>query len=621
MQTSEKLTFNDLPQVKDFSFAISGISVSDFNPVSFKFRSINDNLLDFNNLEILDVNNNPIEFTLTDENNHFSFNFESGFIKTNKILYAYNTKEYINIEGYKKDGKVFFKINEIPFEIETNFSFLDKIIIDTIDTNVSFDLFVNSNPINYEISVDPIYTLGGNLTGNVFSDTKLKIQNYSLNSLNSIPNLLSFSDTGLSGIFNSGNNLFVLKDADEIEFEYLNEFLIYTNTIFGEKITKLNSYRGNFYNNNSLTLNRSNSNTYSKSSLFEGYWNNSFIYSGRNKNYNLSYFIQNLNYVGDPLLIPVSVKFEPSYPLNNSNYKSEYITGYKIINSGLYSGSPPEVKFSKYYFVDGISQALNTLLFSTGCSNLIPVNYIGNSTGEASGFLTLKNIRLNNFYGQGVNVFKAAFGYTSYSDGSGYTGAPIISWGTGGNCFSIADAIGESGQFKKIHNTSAKVSSHADYLNGKILTKNIYSEEGVVTGYIISGLKITNIGSGYNKLFPPKIKFNRSSEDPLTDDASIELLYKKNGLYNFTGDWSISYNFYDSINNKINNYNGFFSGDFDAPIGEDAVNLNINLIKLDHTEPISGILTIKIGDNSNYKILQDYIYSDRYFDQNPEALE
>lgn len=595
MQTSEKLTFNDLPQVKDFSFILSDISISDFNYVYFKFYDT--------------------------ESNVFSFDFENGFIKTNKILYAYNTKEYINIEGYKKDGKVFFKINEIHFEIKTNFSFLDKIIIDTTDTNISFNLFINSNPINYELSVNPNYSLDGNLTGNLFTDTKLKIQNYSLKFLNSIPNLLEFSGNGLSGTFNSGNNLFVLKDIDEIKFEYLNEFFIYTNTIFGEKANKLSSYRGNFYNKNSLSLNRSNNNIYSKSSLFEGYWNNNFIYSGRNKNYNLSYFIQKLNYAGDPLSIPVSLKFEPSYPLDNSIYKSEYVTGYEIKNSGLYSGSIPQIEFSKYYFVDGISQSLNNLLFSAECANSIPINYIGNSTGEASGFLTLKNIRLNNFYGQGVNVFKAAFGYTSYSKGSGYIEAPIISWGTGNNCFSVADTLGESGQFKKIDNTKAKISSHSDYLNGKILTKNLSSEDGSITGYMISGLKITNIGSGYNKLFPPKIKFNRSSEDPLIDDASIELLYKESGLYNFTGDWNISYNFYDSINNKINNYNGFFSGDFDAPIGEDAVNLNINLIKLDHTEPISGIITIKIGDNSNYKILQDYVYSERYFDQNPEALE
>lgn len=593
MQISEKTIFNDLPQVKDFSFTISGISISDLNLVSFNFYDTG--------------------------SNYFSFNFKSGFLKTNKILYAYNTSEFINIEGYKKDQKIIYKVNDISFENSINFSVLDKLIINTINTNLLCEIFINSNPINYSISVDPIYSLSGNLTGNISSDINFKIKDYSLKFLNSTPDLLSASGSGLGGKFYSGNNIFVLTDIDSSNFEYYNNFLIYSNTIFGEKVTELSSYRGNYYTNNALSLSRNGANLYSVSSLFDGIWNNKFSYSGKNKNYNLSYFVQNLDYLGNELIVPASVKFEPAYPFDNSIYKSEYITGFILTNSGLYSGNSPTVNFSRYYYVEGISQDLNTLLFSTGCGNTILINYIGNSTGEASGYLTLKNVRLSGFYGAGINLYKGAFSYVSYSNGSGYTGVPIISWGTGGECFSIADVSGESGQFKKINNTYADIQSHSDFLTGYPLTSGISGIDGSITGFIITGLQITNIGSGYNDIFPPLINFNRSTGDLLTNNASGLLLYKKTGLYNFTGEWNISYNFYDSNNNELNSYEGFYSGNFNVPIGESAINLNINLTGLDHTVPISGLLTIKIGENKNYKILQNYIYSDRYFSQETGA--
>lgn len=603
MEISEKITFEKLPQVKDFSFLISGINISDFNPVSFEFYDIG--------------------------SNYFSFNFQDGFLKidkkflkTNKIIYAYNNKELINIEGHIKNNKLFFKINDVVSDTDINFSNLNKIIINNIDTTINFDIFINSNPINYSFQVNENYPYQGILSGKINTDIPFYVKDYSLLFYNSNIDLLS-GVSNLTGKISSGSNNFTLKDIDASNFQYLNSFSINFKTIFGDLFNQFSSYRDNFYNKKTISLNENLENIYNKSLLFDGIWtNNSFIYSKNIQNFNLNYLVQQLDYFGSNLKTPITLIFEPFQPLNNDYYTSEYITGFSLLNSGIYSGEVPSLTFSKYFYVDGVQQSLNNLLFSTGCQNTIRVNYSGNSTGEASGYLNLRNVRLNNFYGNGINTFKAAFDYISYSQGSGYTEAPTIIWNTGGNCFSIADVYGESGQFKKINNTKSKIKAHADYLNGLPLTSGITGEYGEITGYVVTGINMTNIGSGYNSTFPPKVNFIRSQNDLLNKDATGIFNYKQRDLYNFTGNWSMDYYFsnVDINQNKINpvflNNKYFFSGDIIVPFDKNSIFLNINLSGLDHTSPISGLLTIKAKNESEEKTIQKYIVNNRYYKTN-----
>lgn len=608
MQITGKASFNDLPQVKDFSFFISGISVSNLNPVYFLFYDTQSNV--------------------------FSFNFYNGFLKTDKTTYLYNTNELIDIQGYVKNNKFYYKINDIEFETNNNFSYLDKIFIDSIDTKVSFDLFVNSEPINYSFQVNNTYPFTGILSGKIITDVPFYIKDYSLSFKNSNAQLLS-GNSNLTGKMLAGNNVFTLKDIDASYFQYLNLFSINFETIFGNLLNDFSSYRDGLYNKKILSLKESPFNVYEKTLLFNGSWNNNeFEYFPNNENYNLTFLIDNIDYLGVNYPSLLSFKLESFSPLNKNSYISEYVTGFELINQGNYSGKPPEAVFSKYYYVEGVSQSLNNLLFSTGCQDTIKINYLGNSTGEASGYLTLKNVRLNNFYGNGVNTFKAAFNYNPYSNGSGYTGAPIIIWQTGGNCFSIADSYGESGQFKKIHNTFARINSHADYLTGIVLTSGIKDNNNNVTGFVVTGLSITNIGSGYNSTFPPFVKFIRSQNDILNNDASGNLLYKKSGLYNFLTNWSINYNFpkensiffaedlldfnnlqiFDVNNNEINlipiNY---YSGDINVPSDKKYITFNIGLSGLDNSKTISSLLTLKLKNEFEEKTIQKYIKNNRYY--------
>ena len=594
MQISGNTSFV-LPQVSNLSFLISNISISNLNSLSFTFSDTG--------------------------SQSFSFNFASGLISTDKYISTYNTTDKTNIYGYINSSGITYSVNDVYGRQTGSFLNLNKLYAYVSGTVAYCDISIYSPQINYSLSFPSLYSFGGVLTGALTSDTVFDIKKSSVlfNNSNLYTNLLT--TTGLTGRINTGTNNLLFQDLDPSNFEYVNKFLISLSPTFGDIGSNVSTYRGNFYNRNAFGLTGYDSNIYSKSGLFDGVWSgNKFVYTDVSESFNLNYYAQNTDYVGTVLTIPASIKFEAINPSNNTSYKSEYVTGFNLTSSGLYSGNTPTANFSSYYYVDGIPQALNNLLFSTGCSSTLSINYSGNATGAASGYLTLRDIYLSGLYAAGINGFKGAFAYTSYSNGSGYTGVPIITWGTGGNCFSLPDKSGESGQFKKIHNTSGVVYTHAGSLTGLVLTSGYMNSGGIVTGYKVTGLTITNIGSGYNDTFPPKISFVRWTGDPLTSNASGVFSYKKTGLYNFTGSWNITYNFLDSTNYSLNKYSGYYSGDIAFPYNKNNLGINISLSGLDHTSPISGLLTVNMGYGSTQQTVQNYIYRSRAFDSATGAL-
>ena len=63
---------------------------------------------------------------------------------------------------------------------------------------------------------------------------------------------------------------------------------------------------------------------------------------------------------------------------------------------------------------------------------------------------------------------------------------------------------------------------------------------GTQTGYILTGFRITNPGSGYNSTYQPLVSFTRQAGDNLTKNATGIFSLKKTGLYSFTNTWNIS---------------------------------------------------------------------------------
>lgn len=588
-------TYFNLPQVENFSFFISGIRTSDLKYFSFNFIDANGFV--------------------------FPFVFESGLVHANKIICGYNNKELYNIEGYVKNGDLFYKINEIYGKATGHFSNLNKLSILISGDPIDCSLFFYSDPINYSFSLNPQYSLSGNLTGNFNSDVLFEIKDLSLKFLNSTEDLLEIDSSSVlfkDNIIYPGNNYFILKDIDSSNFEYNNPFITYTNTIFNELNFTKSSYRGDVYSKNVINITENPTNNYTGYSLFDGIWSgNNFIYTGERAILNLFFDLESLDYFGNEL--PISGKL--NFDLFSAYRFKNYITGFKLTNSGLYSGEEPSLEFSKYYYVNGISQAFENLLFSSDCSNKIFINYSGNSSGSASGYLDARNVYISGIYGNGINKFKAIFGYTSYSYGSGYTGAPIILWGTGGNCFSIADVSGESGQFKKIHNTKASIQAHADYLTGYPLTSGITGLGGVVTGYIVTGLQITNIGSGYNETFPAKINFLRWSGDNLNNNTS--------GYFNYINyididsvfkNFKISYNFLDSNDYVLSlDIYDAFTGAFIKPYGKNTINVKIEH-NFDYINSIKTPLIFQIYNYDYSRTFQKDIVLNKIYNPDPNAL-
>lgn len=590
-----------LPKVKNFSFLIDKINTSDLKYFSFTLSDLKD-------------------FP-------FSFVFESGFIYTDKIISCYNNKEASTIEGYVKNGNLFYKINETYGRMTGSFSNLDKLSISTSGNPIDCDLLFNSDPINYSIIFNSKYPLSGNLTGNFYSDTEFEIKDFSLKFLNSNNDLLekdlSF-DLLTNNIVYSGNNYFILKDVDPIELEYNNLFITYTNTIFDELNFKNNSYRGDFYSKQIINIAENELNNYVSYSLFDGIWSgNRFTYTGDATVLNLFFNLENIDYLGNEIPISGEIQFDLWSPYRAKHY----ITGFQLTNSGLYSGQPPTISFPKYYYVEGISQNFQDLLFSSGCSNKILINYSGSSSGGASGYLKSRDVYVSGIYGNGINKFKAIFGYTPYSSGDGYTGAPIILWGTGGECYSLPDVYGESGQFKKINGTKANIKAHSDYAVGYPLTSGITGQGGLITGFVITGITMTNLGSGYYnynllRTYPQNIYFNRYEGDLLNNDASGYFTYlnefdTSNNFSNF----NISYNFLD-----INEYNlglrtsdDVFTGLFSKPYGKNVMNIKIKH-NLDYVNPVYTNFYLKIQNNNISDIFMTGIILDKTYNPDPNAL-
>ena len=220
-----KTTFIKLPQVKNFSFFIGNIFLSDYKPVRFGF--------------------------VDNESFSFSFFFESGLLTTDKIVYGYNNKEPINIKGSIKNGNLFYKINDDLYgEISGSFSKLDKFGVFVSGEPVNCDILLNSDPINYSLNFNKDYVIGNKLTGNFYSDTLFDIKNFSLTFLNSNADLLEKDGSSsffLNNIIFSGNNYFTLNDIDVSKFEYDNPFITYADTTFNQLNLNKNSYRGGFY--------------------------------------------------------------------------------------------------------------------------------------------------------------------------------------------------------------------------------------------------------------------------------------------------------------------------------------------------------------------------------------
>ena len=582
-----------LPQVLEFSFLIDRIKVPNTNNLNFVFSDAG--------------------------SNSFVFNFSGGYITTDKIISLYNTNEEVSISGFYSSGAWTYKIGDIYNKKVATFSKLNTLTVSGGANYTNCDIFINAKPITYSVAFAPSYNIGSNLTGRIVSNTKFLLNSNSLFSYNSNSSLLR--NTISSGYINVGNNIVTLNDIDPDWNEYSNNFKISLNTPFGDMGGKFTSQRTGLVNRNILSFADYDSNVYFKETPFGGYWSGRFVYVDVPTTYSFNYSIQNMNYIGDGLTSLLSLKFEPIYPINKLSYVSSYVTGFSLTNSGLYSGLPPTFCSSGYYYTTGINRVLESFLFSTGCSETMNISFSGANSGQASGVLTLKDVYLQDIYGVGINKFKAIFDYSALNSGSGYRNVPTIIYSTGGGCYSIPDYSGvESGQFKKARLASGALLPHSYGLTGVVLTSGITGLGGVVTGYKVTGVDITNIGYGYNSGYPANLSFLRWTGDSLNNNASGIVSLKSTGYYDFTGIWNISHNYNSDNYQSLNAYNGYYSGDVSMSESKNNINFIIGCSGMDNTDLLSGRLSFNVSGGNKSITGEKIIFLSRTYNSDTGAL-
>ena len=574
-----------LPQVSQFSFALTGLKVSNTGIVNFNFYDTGTGV--------------------------FTFGLSGGLISTNKTISTYNTVDRSFISGYLQSGVLTYLINGVVGQQNVTFSKLNKITVQAPSTVVACNLNVSANQINYSLSFPSSYKYFGSITGSLVSDTAFPINSVQVFSFNSRQNLLTANyATGLSIV--SGTNSIVLNDVDNSFFEYQNDFDVTMPATFGDVGNEFSAYRSGIINQSVLSLSPSTGNTYAQTSLFDGSWSGTtFTYSDNPLVYNLGFNYSNFAYNGVPNASTLTVAFYPLTPLNGSGYQAQYITGLTIATGGNYS-SPPTAQFSQYYYVTGLQNSLQSFLFSSGCSG-IPVTFSGGSpTSGASGSLVLKQVRLSGVYGAGVNTFKIISGYSGISSGLGYQSAPNFVLGTGGGCYSLPDVSGaQTAQFRFASGLGA-IYAQAAGLTGLVLTS------GSLSGYVVTGIQVTNIGFGYSASFPPNLTFQRVSGDVRTGNASGTFSYKTTGNYQFNNIWDVAVNLGTGLN-SLTEYTGYFSGSMNV-FGNGNLGLQIKCTNLDNTSAVSGLLVTRLTVGSQTITNQQVIYQTRTFDLYTGAL-
>jgi len=581
----------NLPQVSQFSFLITGIRISDTGLMNISF--------------------------LDTGSGQFSFAFSGGYVINNKIISTYNTIQETNIAGYVSGGQLSYQINGITNQNSIAFSTLDTFEIQANNSTMTCDAIFSANNINYSLSFLPNYNCYGILTGTLTTDTAFYLDNYSFVFGNTNQQILTGNYSG--ALMNSGVNTLQFQDIDYVLMEYTNPFTLSLTTTFGEINESFVTQRTGVTNQNILFIADYETNDYAQYSLFNGYWSgNSFTYVDNYLDYNLGYNFGNTDYVGDDLSGVLTVAFQPISPLNNSGYTASYITGFNLVSGGTYSGVP-SIAFSQYYYVTGIQNAIQSFLFSTGCVNSISVTFSGGCpTSGASGSLILKPVTLSGIYNTGLAKFNIVSGYSEISNGYAYQAIPSFVLATGGGCYSVPDASGSTAQFKPAIGLGA-VYSLAAGLTGIALTSSKTGISGVITGYSVTGLEVTNIGFGYNTTFPPNIQFIRQNGDSNHSNASGNFTYKTTGNYNFTGFWGVQYNLNSVGYQNLSGYNGYYSGQIPF-FGENSVTLSLSCSGLDNTSAVSGMLTLSLSGNGDIMTEQKYVFQSRTFNLNTGAL-
>jgi len=515
---------------------------------------------------------------------------------------VYDEGSNTNISGNLKTGNYSFYIDDDLIYSRSprsryNYS---KLFINVTGATLNCDIFMNSNDVPVTVVVPPKFYTLSNLTGYIRNDSvdnPFYVYDVSLQSLQSND---PFFSGAFSGIVNSGTGInFILNDASVSRFDETLNFLLIFNTSLGqisglqttERLSGLESVTTTLINNDGDTL---------AYMLFDGSGVpiNSFTYINNPVSKVLTYEIFSTDLMGRSKDSSVSVSFEAISPTGGGYYGANYVTGFSLVTSGEYL-YPPTAIFTGYYSVTGLNYDLNSILLDSGCSGPIPVIFSGsNGYGAgASGNLSVTKLYLQDAYNAGVHYYYIPTQFTLVTGGTGYLSPSraILLTGIYSNCKDVAESFGYDYLIYKPFVAYGHMDVSAGYLTGVVLTVTGLVNGGTQTGYLVTGLDITNLGFGYNINSFPKMSFSRRAGDSLTKNASGVLSIKQSGLYDFTSHWSLNTG---ASNTALSN--------MPIPSGLAMINSNANYFTVqvnysgkDHTQPLVAKLTVSTSDGQS----------------------
>lgn len=563
------------------------------------------------------------EIGLSGSGNIFRFFFKNGTIYSplNKKINNYNINEPFSISGSINPSFYQYYINDEILQnsgSKNNYT-IQKFFVNTTGCNLSSDTSLYSNPIQSIIEVETNYLSAGILSGNITnnSSNKIRVFGSSMFFYYSQEDLLSGI---ITGDVNPNSSLsFSLYDLDKSLFDGTFSFLLTLNTSIGDfgNIFTVSRLSGLSEVVNTITVNTSGIEM--PVEFFGASSGNSFVYTlPPNQSSYISYSVFSTNLSGIPQNQYLDIKFEPVHPLQSGYYKSEYITGININSTGQYAVCP-EVLFTGYYSVTGLDWNSNSLLLSSGCTGNVPLIFspIQFGTG-ASGFISTKKITLSGIYGGGINTFYIYNGLNILNEGTGYTQSPLVSLNTGiyPSCYDVAKISGAYSIYQQF-NPNVFLNPSAAYLSGEVIC-NTGFVSGSQTGYYVSGILITNPGSGYDSGYLPRFSFVRQYGDTLTSNASGTPLMKLSGLYVFDNNWTLYTGISTQAINPLTGLTPPYSGRIYLDSTQNYLTFQVGYSGLDNTD----VMTVKVTvTNQNGEYVCSLISGDKTYDTDPEFLK
>lgn len=534
-----------------------------------------------------------------------------------KFVSTYNTGESFSISGW------------LDYASKYKYLYIGDILSRTIDvtssTGVIGEMFVSCPP-NGTLTCDFTLTsrqitngslfggfnIYGTLTGLITTDACMFVNGDSFRFYQSYEALLTgggvtafIDDRYPNSVSYIDNDTSQTNNTLTFDYQY--------NTTFNDTINAFSVGRTGLYNSGMNLVTDLNVAGTGFSGLFNGIWSGTkFIYLDSPSTMNLNYSVLSADSAGN--IYPSTGYYEVDIQETGKMMRAEYITGFSLTTGGEYM-APPLILVSGYYYSTGIQQSIYSLLFSSGCTGNIDVTFSGGGGSGASGLLSLNPVLFSGVYFGGIKWFNTVYQYTTTNIGTGYLVPPRAYVNTGkygAGCFDVPRTSGYNQAWFAPFDTSGTLDIEAGWFTGISLCQTGIVGAGL-TGYIVTGIDVYNIGTGYSKSRPPYLVFIRTGTDSLIKNAS-GILTLNTGSLNQQSNWLVS----ASIAGATASVTGL-SGI--VPLGNNSLMaVNISCSGVDITQLITGTIKVSLYGYPSAFVSGGFFYN-KYYDTSPTAIK